>query len=295
MSKKESYRRHSLIISKLKRSPLNFQELQDYLRTEGELMSEKLDCSLRTFQRELKEIASLYDIEIIYDRSAKVYKIAYDGREEHNERLIETFELFNALKLANNFSGQLFLENRKSSGTEHLYGLLHAIKNRFKIEFTYCKFYNNETSERSVAPIAIKEAKNRWYLLAEEEELVKSFGLDRISNLRITKNKFEPIEYKTEDEYKHSFGIINGTGEKPEKVILSFNPTAAKFIKSLALHHSQKLIFESDIEVHFEYFIRPTHDFVMEILSHGESVKVLQPKNLQRKLVEKLHNALANY
>ena len=62
----------------------------------------------------------------------------------------------------------IHLESSKPKGTENLYGLLHAIKNHLIISFKYYKYWEDELSERRVEPYALKEFKNRWYLIAND-------------------------------------------------------------------------------------------------------------------------------
>ncbi|HET8887173.1 MAG TPA: WYL domain-containing protein [Salinimicrobium sp.] len=296
MSKRESILRQNLVISKLKRTPLNFQGIMDFLEREEEISGDRYTFSQRTFQRDIQEIKEIYEIEISFDRSAGVYRVVSDGMETQNERALESFEIFNALQRSKSVSGKFILEKRKPLGTEHFHGLLHAINNHFEVIFNYEKFYDDDSKIRTVRPVAIKEARNRWYLLAEESGTVKSFGLDRIKNLQITQNKFEPLDnYNPEEDYKHSFGIINAVEKKPQKILLSFTPQQAKFIHSLPLHHSQQLIFENEKECHFEFYLYPTYDFIMEILSYGEAVKVMEPKSLQKEVKRKLEKALERY
>src|SRR5690606_21534711 len=101
-----------------------------------------------------------------------------------------------------------------------------AIQSKLRVSFSYHKFYDDSESSREVKPLALKEALHRWYLIAEDSDgTVKNFGLDRISDLAITENKFlPPKDYDLEEDFRHSFGIISGTGAKPVKVVLSFTP-----------------------------------------------------------------------
>ena len=298
MSRKEGLQRYRFIIHKLTIKPSTFEEIQDYLRRQEELTEDQLTCSLRTMQRDIKDIERIYDIEIKYDRSQKVYRIVHDSREKHSERLMETFDLYNAIKVSNNFANHLLFENRQALGTAHMYGLLHAIKSHREICFNYRKHYDDSFSERRVQPVAIKEARYRWYLLCRDtkDDAMKSFGLDRISDLEITGRSFEPIvDYDAENDYKYSFGIINGTREKPEKIELSFTPREGRYIKSLPLHHSQQLISEDDKETRFSYKLAPTYDFKMEILSYGDQVKVLKPESLKKTIQEELEKTINLY
>lgn len=296
MSKRESNIRQNLLIAKLQRRPMDFKEIQNYLqKQEFYHNGDKLTCSLRTFQRDVQEIASFYHIEIKYDRSANVYRIEDDGLEERNDRVVESFEILNALQISKSLSGKMILERRKPLGTEHLHGLLHAINQNLEIKFSYEKFYVEEVKLRTVKPIAIKEARNRWYLLAEEDGTVKSFGLDRIKQLEFTSTKFEPVDYNAEEDYQYSFGIINAVEKEPQRIILSFTPEQARYINSLPLHHSQQLIFQNEKESRFEYFIYPSYDFLMEILSFGSAAKVLEPAGFKKKVKETLIAAIQQY
>ncbi|TRO66968.1 helix-turn-helix transcriptional regulator [Christiangramia sabulilitoris] len=298
MSRQEGIQRYQFIIHRLSTRPSSFKEIQDYLKIQAELTEDNLNCSIRTFQRDIKDIERLYDIVIKYDRSMKVYRIIHDGREKHSERLMETFDLYNAIKVSNNFGNHLLFENRRALGTEYMHGLLHAIKSRKEISFSYTSYYNDSVSKRTVQPLAIKEARQRWYLLGKDtrDEVIKSFGLDRISDLEISNRSFDELkEYDPEKDYRYSFGIINGTDEKPEKIELSFSPKEGRFVKSLPLHHSQTLVAETEKETIFKYHLIPTYDFRMEILSFGNQVQVLKPKSLRTKIIQQLKESLEVY
>lgn len=298
MSRQEGIQRHRFIIHQLSKKPSTFKEIQDFLRLQEELSEFNLTCSIRTFQREMREISKIYKIEIRFDKSQKVYFIEHDGRETQSERLMEVSDLYNAIKMGNSFGNHLIFENRKALGTEYMHGLLHAIKNRLEVGFIYKKFYDASITKRRVRPVAIKEARNRWYLLAQDskDDLIKNFGLDRISELEISIKKFRTItDYDPAEEFKYNFGIINGTDVLPQRIVLSFTPTEGRYINSLPLHHSQVEIVNNEQECCFEYQMVPTYDFKMELLSYGETVKVLEPAGLQAELVEILLKTLQRY
>lgn len=299
MSKKQFIKRHHLIINKLRSNPCSFKDVQDYLGKNSIDDDENYVISKRTFERDVKEIWEIYKIDIKYQRSQNVYQIVGDVDEVMTDRLIESFQILNALSISDSVSNYIIIEKRKPLGTENMHGLLHAIKNQFQVQFTHEKFWKNtnEKKIRSVYPLALKEARNRWYLVAQDpkEGIFKTFGMDRISNLDITGKKFEyPKEYDLEQKFKHSFGIITDE-TKPEKIKLCFSHRQADFIRSLPLHHSQKVISESANECIIELFMSPTYDFVMELLSIGAEVKVLEPKNLQDEIKEKLLHTLKLY
>ncbi|MBX9886552.1 MAG: WYL domain-containing protein [Flavobacteriaceae bacterium] len=299
MSKKQFIKRHHLIINKLRSSPCSFKDLQDHLEKHSLDNDENYVISKRTYERDLKEIGEIYSIEIKYQRSHNVYEIVQDAHEVENGRLIESFQIFNALSLSDSVSNQIIVEKRKRLGAEHMHGLLHAIKNRFEVQFTYEKFWNgnNEKKTRAVYPLALKEARNRWYLIAQDTNgnIFKTFGLDRMSNLDISRKKFEaPKNFNPTEKFKYSFGIVSD-GTKPENIKLWLSHGQADYIKSLPLHHSQKIVFENEKECLIELFMSPTYDFIMELLSIGQEVKVLEPESLKNKMIEILKATLKLY
>jgi len=277
---------------------MSFEELQDDMLLDHDSIEDQLIKSLRTLQRDIIDIASIYGIKIVADRSSGKYYIKDNTENTHSQRLRENFDLINAIRLTEKFGTNLVFEDRKPLGTQHMSGLLHAIQNRLEVTLTYLKFYDHSISERRLKPIALKEARNRWYLIAEDmkDTTIKNFSLDRISNFVITESKFKPHkDYDIIEEFNHSFGIINGTNEQPEKIVLAFTPREGRYVKSLPLHHSQQLVTENKKEIQFSYFLKPTYDFQMELLSYGNQVKVIEPKNLRTSIKRKLKEAIDLY
>lgn len=221
MSKRESYLRYNLIITRLRKSPATLAEISEYLNRESELQGYDFSISKRTFQRDVADICSLFNVEIEYDFSQRVYCISNDEHPVANERMLEAFNIFNAFNTADSLSNIVVFEKRRPQGTENLYGLLHAIKNKLQISFLYHKFWEDEINTRNVEPYALKEFKNRWYILANDlkNNQIKSFALDRLSELDITKKRFQlPYDFDANEHFRYCFGIISPNNEKPNSV-----------------------------------------------------------------------------
>jgi predicted DNA-binding transcriptional regulator YafY len=298
MSKRESIARYSLIIKKLRKHSSTFSEIADYLDFESELQEYNFNVSKRTFQRDIEDIRSVYNIDIQYDFSRKVYFIDFEQQPELNKRILEAFDTFNALNISDRLSDFIHFEKRRPQGTENLYGLLHAIKNKVQISFSYHKFWEDEISQRIVEPYALKEFKNRWYVLANDlkDKKVKSFALDRLSELEFSKKKFQlPNNFNVTEHFRYCFGIISPNEHKPQEIILSFNPFQGKYIKTLPLHESQAILKDNNDELLVKLTLFVTHDFFMEILSFGDNVKVIQPISLISDLKKTYENALKLY
>jgi predicted DNA-binding transcriptional regulator YafY len=298
MSKRESISRYNLIIKKLRKQPATFREISEFLARESEIQSYNFNVSKRTFKRDIEDISSIYNIEISYDFSRKVYFIEFDQPQEVNERILEAFDTFNALNTSDRISNYIHFESRRPQGTENLYGLLHSIKHQYEISFLYHKYWEDDDSVRSVEPLALKEFKNRWYLLAKDnkDEHIKTFALDRLSELVITQKKFNlPEDFSVPEYFKNCFGIIKSGYDQIQEVILSFDPFQGKYIKSMPLHETQVILLDNEDELLIKLNIYVTHDFIMELLSYGDTVKVLQPESLISKVKSEIVSALNQY
>ncbi|MGV6945249.1 helix-turn-helix transcriptional regulator [Sphingobacterium kyonggiense] len=298
MTKRASIARYNIIINKLRRRPATFAEIEELLNNESELHGDNFNVSKRTFQRDRDDIRSLYKIDIQFDFSKQVYFINIDDNPEANERILEAFDTFNALNLSDRLSKHIHFEKRKPQGTEHLYGVLYAIKNQIQIKFVYQKYWENQLTERIVEPYALKEFKNRWYVLSKDlgDNKVKSFALDRITDLEILNKKFNfPKDFDVTEHYRYCFGIISPNGDQPELIILSFNSFQGKYIKSLPLHESQQILIDNEDELRIQLKIFITHDFFMELLSYGQNLKVIKPQSLINNLKAIVKNIQSIY
>ncbi len=298
MSKQESLSRHRIIIQKLRNKPSSFEEILDKLESDSELHEMNFEISKRTFQRDLKEIETLYGIEIKFNRSQKVYFINEDNQDEYSERMFEALDIFQVLNLNQSFSEFIQFDTRKPEGTEHLSGLLYAIQNRFQVQFRYQKFWSDEVEVRTVEPYLLKEFKKRWYVFVYDlkRKEFRTFGLDRLFALNITQTKFQHLQKLNPKEFfKDCFGIVGPGAHSPEEIKLKFTEGQGNYIRTMPLHHSQQILQDENGEMIVRLRLVPTYDFVQEILSHGEFIQVLEPKSLGNELKIRLKKVVELY
>ncbi len=300
MAQKDTIIRHRIIIQKLRSSPSGFEEIQKRLNAEAELHDyENLAISKRTFQRDILEIATLYNIEIKFDRGRKVYFIAQDEQDDYSERMFEALDVFQALNLSQSFSAAIQFDARKPSGTEHLSGILYAIQNKFQIRFRYRKFWSDEEEIRTVEPYLLKEFRKRWYVFAFDldKKEFRTFGLDRMNGMEIKSLKFQfPQKIKPKEYFQNSFGIIAPDSETPtEEILLRFYKNQGEYVRTMPLHESQEILEENGEEMLVKLKLAPTWDFMMEILYYGELVKVIEPKHFADQIKKRLEKAVKLY
>jgi proteasome accessory factor B len=291
MSKLIYFKRYLYVIDRLRSRPCSFIELQEHVmhKLEQDDIDTAFEYAIRTFERDKKDIETLFGIVIKYERKDKTYAIDEDEIEDQSiTRMIDAFSIHHALQEGNKLSPSVFLEKRKSLGTEHIYGIIHAIQNLYLLKFTHQKHWEDSSTQREVKPIAIKESQQRWYLVAldKKDDTVKTFGLDRITDLKITDTKFKPIAYNVEKEFQHALGVE--TYAPAEKVVLEFSNKQGNYIKTFPLHESQRIVKETGDIVILEIYIHTTNDVIMELLKYGRNVKVVAPKSLVATMKERI-------
>lgn len=297
MAKVIFYKRYLYIVDRLKSAPSNFKDLHNLVMTKlaNEDLGANFEFSARTFDRDKKDIFDLFGILIQYNRKDKVYYIDEDVEDPSVSRMIEAFSIHQALKEGSKIAPSIYLESRKATGTNWINGILYAIQNNFQIAFTHTKFWDMEITQRTVKPIAIKESQHRWYLIAQDNKngIIKNFGLDRITDLKITVDKFKPIVFDIDKKHQHAFGIE--TYEPVQRILLSFSRQQGNYIKSFPLHTSQKIISDTEDALEIELYIHPTNDFVMELLKYGDQVKVFEPLTLRKTVKNRIKEMIKIY
>lgn len=300
MAKETFIARFSLIIKRLEKGPATYEQIADYLEVESGIQDRDFSISKRTLQRDIKDIYSQLRIEIINEKKGdkRYYINSKPETQEHSQRLLESYQVINAINASHDFANYVFLDNRKPQGLEHFYGLLYAIKNKRVLTFSHYKYWDETLTQRLVHPLGLKESQGRWYLIAVDTKdgKLKTFGLDRMADIDIHKSKYrETYPYNLKELYVHSFGIIKEEKNDPEKVRLQFSYEQGQYVKTYPLHASQKLISESEDEVVIELSVYLTYDFTKALLSFGEELIVLKPAKLRTAIKQHLQNAFKLY
>ena len=83
--------------------------------------------------------------------------------------------------------------------------------------------------------------------------------------------------------------------EESQNILLSFDPFQGKYIKSLPLHETQQIVIDNEEELQIKLKLCVTQDLVMELLSFGDDLKVLNPKSLADEIKKAHHQAFKQY
>ena len=314
MAKLEQIQRLLYIAELLKSKPngITYEEAKGFLEEKFQEKGFELKFSEKTFKRDRNLISEILGLESKYKKGFGTFALNNDELEEDSEGTLEDVLLIEAYRKSKRNSKIILFEKREPKGLYHFTDFVDAIKRHRIVSFQYQKFYENQPEKRAVVPYALKESQNRWYLLAtdfsinnnkslqdftfnNEKPKIKSFGLDRISNVEIHHTRQLRFEHILEDSFKHSFGVSTTLNEIPQEIILSFTPHQGKYIKSLPLHHSQEILIDDDRELRIKLKLFPTFDFTQEILSHGRNVTVISPKSFRKHITNTIKEMSENY
>ena len=253
----------------------------------------------RTFFHYRDAIEEMFDIDIKCDRATFEYYID-DSGSENNARLrswlMDSVSMRGMLSSAHDISGRIMLENVPSA-REHLPVIIDALKQNRRIRFSYKSYTRSLPTDGIVLePYFVKIFKQLWYVIGRnvKEGKIKTYSLDRISNLNLMQDTFAmPEDVKPSEFFKDCFGIITNSN-RPKRIVLRVEPTQAKYFRALPLHGSQQEEVHDHYSI-FSYRMRITYDLKEEIMSHGASIEVLEPEELKVLIRTELENALSQY
>ncbi len=285
MAQLASLKRYLILIQKVKsKRYLTKAELLQYLNEQLKY-EENTDkgISVRTLERMIGDIRSFMDISIEYCHKNKGYHIPEDEeRESIVEKILEPLNLLYATIGAKRLPEYIYPEKRRSVGTEFMADIMNAIKENRNLSIRYAKFYPEVTEERLIQPHALKESRGRWYVLAFEKgnDVLKSYGLDRILDLEVLNSKFTPRDnLDVQAKYRHCFAMFT-SDEEPQMIKLSFDERDGHYIQTMPIHASQKIYKEGN-RVIVELFMSITLDLIMELMSRTWSIEVIAPQSLK--------------
>ena len=267
-----------------------------WLRSE---ISEGKPLARRTFFHYRDGVEEMFDINIKCDKATFEYYID-DKDGEDNARLrswlVDSVSMSGTLSNARDISSRIMLENVPSA-REHLPVVIDALKQNRRIRFSYKSYTRALPTDGIVLePYFVKIFKQLWYVIGlnVKDGQVKTYSLDRMSNLNLLQDLFDmPENVNPSEFFKDCFGIITNQNSA-KRIVLRVEPTQAKYFRALPLHSSQQEEVHDNYSI-FTYKMRITYDLKEELMSHGASIEVLEPQELKTLILTELEQALNNY
>ena len=279
---------------------ITLKELNEKWRANIDL-SRGEDLPRQTFDRWKGGILDLFGILIDCEqRGGYHYYIA--NPKELSEGKLRTW-LLNTYGTAETLSSNLSIHDRIlteniPSSQDHLSTVLEAMKSNNMLHITFKAFTMKEPKRFLVEPYCVKMSAQRWYMLARntEHKNLRLYSLDRIEAVEISKTRFVlPDDFNAKDYFAEFFGIVLDESVPLQTIILRADKYHQNYMRTLPLHPTQREIFACDDYADFELKLRPTYDFYMKLMSFGNMIKVLEPKNLQEEICKWLENTIEMY
>ena len=189
---------------------------------------------------------------------------------------------------------RLVLENAPA-GEEYLDIIIRAIHTNRRLRIGYQKF-QTEGYEKVVCPYALKLFHQRWYLLAlNDEDQMRIYALDRVTMVLLTDDMFEmPLDFSPQAYFSEYYGVLTDATPMAH-VIVRAHKWMPNYLRTLPLHHSQRELASTPDYTDFSFDIRPTSDFLGELLRHSDGIEVLEPLDLRDKMRQIIAETLKRY
>jgi predicted DNA-binding transcriptional regulator YafY len=179
------------------------------------------------------------------------------------------------------------------SRTAEVAKLLEATMQHRRVTMRYYSFSSNREKEYTLEPYRLIYGQGGLYVIGMVPEYgaLRTFAVDRIAQLSLTEERFEPLELP-DDAFAHSLGVNQGT---PERVEIAFAPRIARYVRERVWHPSQEIHDEAGGGLRL--ILHVVHDWALKswILGFGALARVVAPESLAVEIGQELEAAAGNY
>ena len=250
-------------------------------------MAENGSYTLRTLQRDIRTIEEVFGMEIENVKGEGYRIVGWDPvYTDRFKELLSEFEILSTVGSDSGTRDYIIPEQRKMTFSVDIQKVLRSIKQRRKVRFSYSlPRLGGKEAEYLAEPYFLKQSQNRWYLVAMVEEILKCFELGRFVSFKVLDEEFSRDEsVQAENLFRDCFGICDDPKMSVEDIRLRFSPLDGRFIKTLPIHSSQKIVAETNEYVEVTLRLKITNDFVMALLSRSSSIEILAPQSLKDRM-----------
>ncbi len=265
---------------------ISHKELSERWERNRELSDSK-PLHRATFNRWKDAIFSQFGIIISCQRAGgNLYYI--ENPEDINEDklkkwMLDSFAVGNVIGENLSLKGRIVVDEIPS-GRDYLVSLLEAMRENRVVRITYKPFTLPKGYSFTIEPYCVKLFDNRWYLLGRtNHNEIKIYALDRIEAVEGTDENFKlPKDFSADDFFSTKYGVVIGNEEEAEHIVVRAHDDHKHYLKSLPLHHSQRLLKDYGEYADFELYLSPTYDFIMKLLQAGHMIEVVSPASLRK-------------
>ncbi len=261
-------------------------------------LSNDVPFSRTTFRRHRQEVEEMFGIIIDCDSENRYYidDPTLMQNDSVSRWMLGTLAVSNIVSEARGLHDRILLESIPTEG-EHLRTVVEAMRTSHRVEASYRRYGSDEPRQWTLEPYCIKLFRRRWYLLGRFEEgrfVVLSF--DRILQLETSVETFVMDKhFDAQAWFSEYFGVMTDDRIASRRIVLRAFGNERYALRDLPLHPSQRVVAEGNDYVDFEIHLRPTTDFLAQILSRGRWLKVIFPDDIALQIKEMLQEAVEGY
>lgn len=287
-----------LVNTLMQRKSLTFKEICNLWDKSS--LSDGKPLALRTFHQHREAVAELFGVEIVCDTNTYKYSIASLEELKNNSAqqwLFNSFAISNTIEAGRNMKDRVLFEEIPG-GAEYAQTVVDAMQQN-RVLFVDYKPFKGEKFELYLQPYAMRVYNQRWYVVGrfKESGSIRNIALDRIQRMEITDESFAmPDDFDANDYYSRTVGIFVNESLTPQRVVLRTFGVATEYMRTLPLHPSQHEISSNGDEYSdFEYHINLTPELTGKLLSKGNWVEVIEPKELREEIKKYAESIAALY
>lgn len=190
-----------------------------------------------------------------------------------------------------------FDQNSYLKGLDLITPIYNAIIYKQVLSITYQSFKVNEKQNFTLHPYFLKQYNNRWFVfgLNEASDRLINLALDRIVKLKELKKKYkENIKVDFNEYFEDVIGVSINFSSKAQPVLLSVKNELLPYIETKPLHGSQKIKEREKTHSKVSIEVIPNYELESLLLSFGDGLQVLEPKDLRIKLSDRIKK-MTNY
>jgi predicted DNA-binding transcriptional regulator YafY len=186
---------------------------------------------------------------------------------------------------------------RRPVAPRHFETIGGALSRRQRVHLHYWVRSRREMTERTVSPQRLVHWRNTWYLDAwcHASDALRRFSVDAIREADLVDSpRAKDVALKTiEAELDAGYGAFSGA--KVQWATLEFTPEAAQWVRQEQWHPQQEQKLHGDGSLTLRVPYADATELAMDILRHGEQVKVSAPAALAAAVKASLLRATARY
>lgn len=295
----------------------------------------ELEVSPATLKRDLQYLRERLDAPIVYDRLDNGYRFAGAARERAHELPglwfsdREIHALLTMHQLIQGLEAQSMLGRHLQPLLDKLHGLLgsgdvppealmqrvnivaaarrpvdetfferigNALLERRRIELRYFTRGRGAESVREVSPQRLTHYRATWYLDAwcHRSDGLRRFALDAVRDVRAlnARAKEVPLD-QVRAELDGGYGVF--AGRRLKWATLEFSAESARWVAAEQWHPRQQSRRLDDGRLQLRVPYAEATELAMDILRHGDQVRVLAPKELAADVAARLRRAARLY